>query len=1198
MLDNLFKESKDDWINIESIYNRISDGSISDMKAILELRDWFISIYISDKRDGSGIPQSLTKLSNKAVNYNLSNILKDRLWRINNHSSEPIGLLLKNLKTKVQREHKLLPIYAVREVDSKSIQWLSKKTGRNIREKLANKPYLKAVNRKMSTNTTENRLLKDYLIKLEKYLQLRVDTFSIDIDNKLHTNVKRWLNSEASKEILPWDNLSPNNTLLQDKNYRKIWDAWLWLQRLDEDLQRDYKHLLVDWNTILFWTLVSQFRNIEGVRIVEQPIIMDYDDFTIKPTKTVMGIIYSPTSSKHLSQLSFVKKSKTIEISIGKHHIEIKTNYDKENKKYTTTLDSKTIDYSLEVNSMEKLSKEVVAELLKGVLKIDVKKDNDVFAQLNTDVVIDIASVQPLIISNGEIRSLPYRLLYQIWKNEKNEKITIDAGVSDAVTLSSQSNIVSIYDILSQTSNINENDKNIIMLKIVEKLKQQFCNDKLFSYIVPDIINDFSLKNVRKSINFHFNNAQPLPKSIASIFTWLSLNDSKNIKENNCILVIDGSLNELSATPIVFKKELSGELKKHAPESNGHYLERYPSISLKKNMLNNEITNINDTNNDLSSFSGEDLLIIKDNISFFKDNNWEAYNNIELINQKFHWKKLKEKVEKITTGSIQILLVGEIAKSLEIDYERVDKLDESPLIGAELLNISQNKVKDVSLWVDHLPELTIETHKNGNFHLLTLVKDQVIRPLWGEKQRINIDEKFILPKGVDSFSFPIFIGGDDGEPINYKAFITSKYLPLKHDTEVSLDLSYIYGGEDTYNLQFQPLKSLNTFNHLDVVWKLDESLEIEVNNPIYPRKQTWNELRKYYNPLKPEKGETDLVEWLSDGIHRFTENNRFGEPMINALLNLLNNNNENGIKKFSINLGRFFEVTTRNLWSQGRSISDADFPTELSDKIDTFIKLLLDLSGIKIDQISIEKHQEIPELKSVRLTALMLLIRFHKDTPNIVILYLQELLSLSLINNKNKFLTSKLLDFSSLVLGGLETIYQQSIFELLINNFTKGKDKLKLQILSVFSIATWRHSEFMVYFHQNVDMKLILNFIFHNLFGLLEDIKQGKINKTLLFHIQNSFELLLSILRIRTNNKFLNPNDSKTKKIAYLVRRIDSELHKNKQQLRCRIQFDLNDKPKSLVKMSDLSYSLNMYLTGDIGANSISISRIVDSEDM
>ena len=148
-------------------------------------------------------------------------------------------------------------------------------------------------------------------------------------------------------------------------------------------------------------------------------------------------------------------------------------------------------------------------------------------------------------------------------------------------------------------------------------------------------------------------------------------------------------------------------------------------------------------------------------------------------------------------------------------------------------------------------------------------------------------------------------------------------------------------------------------------------------------------------------------------------------------------------------------------------------------------------------------------------------------------------------------------------------------------------------------------SEFMVYFYQNVDMKPILNFIINNLVDSMEKIKKrnshpnrDEIKKSLLLHIQNKFELLLSILRIRTNNNILNPDDFETKKIAYLVRRIDSELFRNKQNLRSRIQFDLDDKPKSLINMSDLSYSLNMYLTGDIGSNSILISGIVDSEDM
>lgn len=44
-----------------------------------------------------------------------------------------------------------------------------------------------------------------------------------------------------------------NNTLLQDKRYRKIWDGWLWLQALDEQVAGDSKRLDRDILSVIYW---------------------------------------------------------------------------------------------------------------------------------------------------------------------------------------------------------------------------------------------------------------------------------------------------------------------------------------------------------------------------------------------------------------------------------------------------------------------------------------------------------------------------------------------------------------------------------------------------------------------------------------------------------------------------------------------------------------------------------------------------------------------------------------------------------------------------------------------------------------------------------------------------------------------------------------------------------------------------------
>ena len=252
------------------------------------MRNWLNGVCEFDPRSGQPSPlgnSTLTKKIVKQWSVNNDEPLKDRLSRIIEHSKESVKSITNRPRQKVLREHRILPVYAVREVDSSSMHWLSRKSGRNIREKLAGKPYLKAVHRHLSVDTTENRLFKDFSLKLERYLIERVDALEIGYDQseyELLGLINKWLKSDDAAEIYLWSNPPPNNTLLQDRSYRKIWDAWLWLQRLDEDLQNDQKRLLADWQTALFWTIYSKLKHLEQIRFVEHPIFFQYDNFQIE----------------------------------------------------------------------------------------------------------------------------------------------------------------------------------------------------------------------------------------------------------------------------------------------------------------------------------------------------------------------------------------------------------------------------------------------------------------------------------------------------------------------------------------------------------------------------------------------------------------------------------------------------------------------------------------------------------------------------------------------------------------------------------------------------------------------------------------------------------------------------------------------------------------------------------------------------
>ena len=143
-----------------------------------------------------------------------------------------------------------------------SLAWLSRKPGRNIREKLklSGKPDLLAVQRVMSNDTSENRLFKAFVLRFEEILNARLQVFPSREDPEADERMGqmgRWLQSDEAAEIGEWGNLLPNNTLLQHRDYRAIWDAWTRLQSLEFNLSRDRVRLVEDWMNLVYWLIFA-----------------------------------------------------------------------------------------------------------------------------------------------------------------------------------------------------------------------------------------------------------------------------------------------------------------------------------------------------------------------------------------------------------------------------------------------------------------------------------------------------------------------------------------------------------------------------------------------------------------------------------------------------------------------------------------------------------------------------------------------------------------------------------------------------------------------------------------------------------------------------------------------------------------------------------------------------------------------------
>ena len=270
-------------INLQKVYSDYR-AEEENARAMLMQGDWYCRIAEFDPKTGDALPQCLSSALSRIAGYTSSNndtVIKDRLWRIVEHCRNSVERLFHVLNESPGREHALLPVHSVRELDANSFIKLSNRPGRTIREKLAGKPYMQAVRRFQSVDLAENRLLKAFARHLGEMLELRRDCLSHE--DELLPKIQTWLRSEEAQVIGNWDNLPPNNTLISHRDYRRVWDAWRWLKTLDEDVARDLAQIEARDKTMRLWRQCAQLWAGGKHLFAETPLLFDYEKFEILP---------------------------------------------------------------------------------------------------------------------------------------------------------------------------------------------------------------------------------------------------------------------------------------------------------------------------------------------------------------------------------------------------------------------------------------------------------------------------------------------------------------------------------------------------------------------------------------------------------------------------------------------------------------------------------------------------------------------------------------------------------------------------------------------------------------------------------------------------------------------------------------------------------------------------------------------------
>lgn len=581
--------------SIESLYRGLNDKDEVKTQAnwILIVRKWLTEVSGFDPVSGhalhTGIVDFLSTVERSVQDESPEGEIKDRIYRIVSHSKESVLAIMEHTRDKILREHAMLPIHAAREVDSKSVQWLSRQPGRTLREKLSGKPYMKAVRRRSSVDTAENRLLKAFLLRLEQILierQYALSAAAEETCEELLVSLQRWLRTEDAAEIGNWGNLPPNNTLLQDKRYRKVWDGWIWLQTIDEQITGDSKRVHSDILSVIYWNTLSLLNHSGRFRTVQQPVGLDYDNFSISPELPVQGYLFPAIDSKikgkiktinYEKKFGFVTQESGADLFFHQNNLSSKLKLD-------SLSSGDVVSFVIGSNRQGECAEDIT--LPAGIIPVDfnltgdkwniqVGEDKYLLQIVSENLVIEqvLGAKKEIKIEPASLKEIPKAILsfvadapfeYSAPTNNKSNPIRIDRSVVDLCSIrptftnnaGSQAHLP--FRLLQQHWPLNINGgavidcgyaKSIALYSDIETVSMRslfshsatlpddtkssasmFFIKKLsdyikadkLTYLVPDWGNDFDLEGIRKSVNFYFDDSTPLPKSIAAIFAWQS----------------------------------------------------------------------------------------------------------------------------------------------------------------------------------------------------------------------------------------------------------------------------------------------------------------------------------------------------------------------------------------------------------------------------------------------------------------------------------------------------------------------------------------------------------------------------------------------------------------------------------------------------------------------------------------------------
>lgn len=626
------------------------------------------AIALRDRHTGECLPQSLHELL-LALDGELAGARRplpvDRLAQSVELCAQPLKAALERHRTRIVREHQYLPFHRLREVDAASVAWLARQPGRTVREKLAGRHSALGVVRRATADTPENRLVVALATRLGRRLGERVaavqasaqrseqtpaqgpaqafngyDNRQVDVQRReqlesaLHLCHDRLRHSELA-EIPAATRPQPNNALLSDPVYSRLWRVWRWLQAYPDELAALWPRLPARLQSAVFWLLAARLVG-AGVAIPFDGIVRvspgydgqpsgvtclgsqaDGPSRWLPPDRTALALLLAPSRPDE-PWLRLV-----LRLISGRLRIESGPVAGPGNVRAGT---AQTVFYELQVADgplrsqrgmpltlrrlnaqgepaaswqefgdiagLAALSEALAADVLKRALRSD-RAPRPLRArslpQPPAGCTAHRLGIDPtwpvLVLADGSRRFVPATCGWGLLFHFDGRTEWLDGNRPRNTPLhGTEPSIYSILDVLAPDLRDDGLSLQNEALRITSGLAQELAlaAEARVAYAVPDCIDELSQKSLRAAMSAAFPQSLPIWRSVAAAMGWQRSGEhgdapfaAIDIRDGDPLLVFDVESPLLTTTVLIarFDRRL-GELR---PETRGLYWERRPS---------------------------------------------------------------------------------------------------------------------------------------------------------------------------------------------------------------------------------------------------------------------------------------------------------------------------------------------------------------------------------------------------------------------------------------------------------------------------------------------------------------------------------------------------------------------------------------------------------------------------------------------